>query len=528
MPWKREATRRSLQLEFALATLMRPGHHQLMTSGYDGLLGAARAGDRQAARALRPEAERRGDAEGLLTSYVFDQPSDDNWTGLCGVVATLGHEPTWVEPALDQRWPDVLRSMPIDLPSTPWVEWLTKQPGDWWMFRLARCLGLSDVPHAASELALLATNPKFARVRALRLRNCELDAGRLELLRGPLLAQLHTLDLSHNSVGDAGAAVVATMALPKLAELELAAAGIQCAGADALANAPFAPTLRSLDLSANTLNVTGAESIARGKFDGLTKLKLVNADLGEAGIRTLSKSPPLRALLSFDARDNHGGLGAVRAFAETAVVALRELRLSDEVGEDDREGALQAIANSSALRSLEVLDLANYVGLPEGMRALSQSAYITRLRWLDLTGAWIGDEGAKSVVASSNFASLEYFSLVTNDLHDAGLSALSGASALPRLTHLHLDENDFTENGVRALLGSALLRQLAELSLTLRNVEAAKLATFSKALPLEARLSLFRRQPLTVQRDWASEAGMASVESLQSYELEDWIDDSLR
>ena len=85
-----------------------------------------------------------------------------------------------------------------------------------------------------------------------------------------------------NELGDAGAAVLATMHLPALETLDLSMNFITHAGAATLAAAAW-PNLKSLNLGDNDIGATGAKALSTGNWPGLQKL-LLTREFGKGGL----------------------------------------------------------------------------------------------------------------------------------------------------------------------------------------------------------------------------------------------------
>jgi uncharacterized protein (TIGR02996 family) len=162
---------------------------------------------------------------------------------------------------------------------------------------LFRCAPIRELKlyQAASVLPDLCVSPLLARVQILDLENNDLSDGDLEALaasrhlgelaalllwcnRGSDVAvraliagqlpRLTRLDLSGNTVGDAGAeALAASLLLKQLLMLDLTANQIGDAGALALANSPHAANLAWLELAKNPIS-QNAQTLLRERLAG--------------------------------------------------------------------------------------------------------------------------------------------------------------------------------------------------------------------------------------------------------------------
>jgi hypothetical protein len=80
------------------------------------------------------------------------------------------------------------------------------------------------------------------------------------------IAELHTLNISVNQVGDTGAAAISE--LPGLKTLELRGNGIGDTGAAALAASPHMASLHTLDIGYNQIGQSGAKALAASVYMG--------------------------------------------------------------------------------------------------------------------------------------------------------------------------------------------------------------------------------------------------------------------
>lgn len=172
-------------------------------------------------------------------------------------------------------------------------------------------------------IAWLAGVEPYNGLVTLDLRGNRLTADSLAALAGSQIGVVHTLLLSGNPLGDAGARVLAespafaTLTILYLSETGLGAAGLdRMLGPDSRLEPGF---LTNLDLSGNPLGDEGARILAASSRAGqLTHLELERTGLTDRGALALARSPHLGALeyLSLDGNDlTDAGVAAAREAA---------------------------------------------------------------------------------------------------------------------------------------------------------------------------------------------------------------------
>ena len=198
------------------------------------------------------------------------------------------------------------------------------RPRQTWELRLAEN-GLSS----AGVRALAASPRMMKELIELDLSGNDLGPDAITEL-APLVPRLEVLELDRNPLGDAGARALAA-AGPRCKELALTFTGLGPEGLAALVDAGVLAEMNSLQLTGNPLGDAGAEVLARlapqtgglsylnlgwtglsprglavlldsGLFDkGIEYLSLRGNPLGEAGLRLLAEHPRLpAAILTLD------------------------------------------------------------------------------------------------------------------------------------------------------------------------------------------------------------------------------------
>jgi Ran GTPase-activating protein (RanGAP) involved in mRNA processing and transport len=389
------------------------------------------------------------------------------------------------------------------------------------------------------RLARVLSSLLLARVEALTLWYADMGkTGGRALGSCPYLANLKTLNLQENHLGDSGLRQLvgdADQIFPRLTHLDLRSAGIGPGGARALAGSPLLGRLTELSLEGNELGNVGVEALAGSRHAGptLAVLDLSSTSIGARGIQALSESPLLAGLTSLSLRWNETGEAAALLFRSnrTERLALLELPYNDLPS-----SVLVALAGSAHLKNLRHLNLHfNEIG-PEGGQALAESPVLARLEYLDLgfnellnagviplAGAsclsrgrpsltclilshnHLGDQAIEALASSPLVENLRTLEVDFNNCHDQGARALARSPRLARLESLNVSNNDISPEGIKALARSAYLNQLTTLDIeTNPHGDEGAQALAQTRLP--------RLRGLTVADD---DMGPAGLEALQ-------------
>jgi uncharacterized protein (TIGR02996 family) len=135
------------------------------------------------------------------------------------------------------------------------------------------------------------------------------DEGAVALASSPHLAKLTSLDLNMNEIGDEGAVALASSRhLANLTTLGLYGNRIGAEGAKALAGSSHLANLATLDLRGNDIGDEGTEALAGSPHPAnLTWLNLGRNGIGDEGAKALAGSPHLAKLTSLELHDNEIG-----------------------------------------------------------------------------------------------------------------------------------------------------------------------------------------------------------------------------
>ncbi|CAM6090379.1 unnamed protein product [Calypogeia fissa] len=344
---------------------------------------------------------------------------------------------------------------------------------------------------------------------------------------------LHTLWLSGNNIGDAGAKALA----------EVFETG-NC------------PSLKVLRMFKNEIKADGAQSLAKAlKSGNLSKLEALN--LGQNPIRgegtmalvSAFESHKLLALkevgLSFiPSMTAEGCISLARVIREGHLPALESLYLHKNFVGNDAAIALWRALGSGRAKQIKILDLEGNHIQAAGFAELANVLHlgqVPHLEILDLVANNIGIEGGKllgEAFQSRNNMSLKWLALAGNSIGDDGCIALAKAieqDHLSGLQRLDLGNNGISLKGVTAIAKALEKGNLPHLefvsvddnALDQRSAIALAGVLKSNALPSLKRLSMKNNK--AGDREKAAEALMAAYTKnteLKTEVLYDWPNDT--
>jgi Ran GTPase-activating protein (RanGAP) involved in mRNA processing and transport len=194
-----------------------------------------------------------------------------------------------------------------------------------------RSLALSGNDVRRAGLRALLRSPRCSGLKALALRGNGLTGEAMQELgsaRGGL--QLDFLDLGENILRDLGAGYLANApCLRALKVLKIDRCEMTATAARRLAGAPFLGSLRRLNVNDNSFSPEGLAALLEAEPQELHTLRMVDNDLGDAGVSQLAESPASDTLLEVDLARNGLADAAVQALAESAHLSnLLVLRLT--------------------------------------------------------------------------------------------------------------------------------------------------------------------------------------------------------
>ena len=254
------------------------------------------------------------------------------------------------------------------------------------------------------------------------------------------------------------AKLAASPLLASVRELDLCSADLGNAGLAALVRSPHLKHIDALDLGGfNGLDDSGVEALARSaNLPELTTLALNDNDrITGDGLRALADSPFFAGLTALDVSGNDIGETGVQAVvASRSMARLRAFRVNvNPIG----DAGAAALATSSLIARMLKADCklelrTNAIG-PAGAAALANCPALGGCTVLDLTGNDLGDAGVAALLRSPHLDNLKTLKLARNRLTDGGVPAARGLldALFDRVRVLDLSGNRLTRFGMSVL-----------------------------------------------------------------------------
>jgi uncharacterized protein (TIGR02996 family) len=326
---------------------------------------------------------------------------------------------------------------------------------------LARAPHLSALEHlslddpSAPGLKILGSARWFRDLRSLRIWMDSRDALRV-VADLPPMPNLVSLSLS-GDIEPSAAAVrkfAASDSFPRLARLEFGNTRLTPDLVAVLARGPW--PLRHLMINGALVRKAGAEALAGARFaETLRILDLADCEITAGGVQALATSEPLTGLRHLDLSSNPLGPGGLAALVRgRPFCGLRSLALA---GCNSPKAPLDA---ASVLNFLTALDL------PE-------------LRHLRLDRLPVGVRGARAIAAGGSFANLTRLDLTECGLRENGARAIVESGALARLTALIMPDNG-AGKGVAKLADPKVFPRLGRANVSRNRVPKGPLGRLRK------------------------------------------------
>jgi Leucine-rich repeat (LRR) protein len=305
-----------------------------------------------------------------------------------------------------------LEDFMLDYPSTPGIKHL----GNASWFRNLRSLHL--YMDSRDTLKAIAELPKMPNLVSLKLRGSVTPtvAALRKFVASNSFPKLAALEFPNSHLTTDQVALLARGSWP-LRRLKLRHMPVRKAGAEALARAPFAETLRILELPECEITTGGVQALAASPaLSGLRHLDLNSNPVGPNGLAAIARSEHLRGLRSLDLSD----CNSKKAPLDTVVLFnfLSALDMPD-------------------LRHLKLERLP--VGV-RGARALATSNSFANLTRLSLPQCGLRENGARAIIESGTLNNLAVLNLSENSA-GKGVSKLGDPKVMPRLACADLTGN---------------------------------------------------------------------------------------
>lgn len=311
-----------------------------------------------------------------------------------------------------------------------------------------------DYPSPAGLVSLTKAR-WFCNLRSLRIWSDSRDAFKV-IAAYPEMPNLVELIFRGSTVPTVAAMrkFVASDSFPQLKRLELMSPRLTPEHIAVLARGSW--TLRHLTLNRVGVYKSGAESLAKAAFaESLRVLELPECEITAGGIQALASSRKLSELQHLDLAANPIGIGGLTALARSE--SLRGLRSLSLMHCNDVKALIDA---SAMLQFLTALDL------PE-------------LRHLKLNRLPVGVRGARAIAAGNSFANLTRLSLNECGLRENGARAVVESHMLPNLTSLELADNA-AGKGVAKLASAKVLPRLGHADVSRNRIPSSTLARLRK------------------------------------------------
>ncbi|WP_165223267.1 hypothetical protein [Aquisphaera insulae] len=253
---------------------------------------------------------------------------------------------------------------------------------------------------------------------------------------------------------------------------------------EAILDAPWCGRLELLDLGWSSVGDEGAALIASSdRLDRLRRLKLWNTKMGTAGACALADSPTLALLglteLDFRLNDEISQEGNARLLCSSALARVESVGLDCPI---DTE-LVDAFVRSDSLGSLKRLESSNSWSIDtDSLRRLARWPGLSRLDNLMFVLSGLNDEQLEILSRSPWLGDLKSLCLSETRVTDEGVERFCRSPAWRGLTSLGIDRNRLTERSVRAILGAGWFPRLRSLDLhasyTIGDAGASVLASY--------------------------------------------------
>jgi uncharacterized protein (TIGR02996 family) len=288
-----------------------------------------------------------------------------------------------------------------------------------------------DYPIPATVLKELTGARWFRNLRWLGFSSGGGDVFRV-LAGLPLMPNLQSLTLRGAATTSTATMkrFVSSESFPRLAHVNLADARLGSEQIALLARGEW--PLQHLDLSQNEVRKAGAEALAQAPFAStLRVLELRECEITAGGVQALGESESLAALRHLDLSANPIGSGGLQALAASrSLRSLRSLSLSDT---NTARGPIAARDICDFLAAFDTPELRHLTldRLPvavRGARVLATSPAFSNLTRLRLESCGLGERGTKELLGSKTLGNLVVLALSGN-----ALGAAAGKLASPKV-----------------------------------------------------------------------------------------------
>ena len=290
------------------------------------------------------------------------------------------------------------------------------------LFRKLESLRIGESGHHEGDrigndgIRALAESPYLENLHTLECYNSRItDSGATALANSSGLANLRQLTLRGNKLGETGVkALAASPYLHHLVRLDLSLTELSGTGLKTLAASPTFANVRSLNIGGNRIGDAATLALATAEHWRLSHLSMNGVDITDEGADTLVRSPSLEELLTLQLSGNKQlGANGLRSLLSSPV--LKSLQLlsvaSCKLTADD----FKPLADSNGLPQLYELDMRNNDMGDTGAVSLAQWPGLSSVRVLRLNSCSLGHTGAKALLDSPHLQPGVNLQLFGND-----------------------------------------------------------------------------------------------------------------
>jgi hypothetical protein len=235
---------------------------------------------------------------------------------------------------------------------------------------------------------------------------------------------------------------------------------LSTSAAEELFRASHLRSLTRLRLFGDRWRARTLRPLAEGEFATLRELVLFQCDLGDDAAEALADSTALKNLRILELETSRiTGAGASALLSSRHLRQLTVLNLNY----NPVRGLNSALLADARNRSLRGLHLGYGPKSTGDMKGLAACPALRGLIWLELSNNAANDRAIQALTQATGWTRLAVLYLTNNLIGDKGTASLASWSGLAKVRHLHLYVNKFGPEGAQALAASPYLDELRHL-----------------------------------------------------------------
>jgi hypothetical protein len=335
--------------------------------------------------------------------------------------------------------------------------------------------------------AAIAQNETLAGLEVIKLCGIQMgDAGATALAKSPHLRALRELDIFKCQIGVAGAKALAdSVILDGVTRLDLDGSELGM-GLAALIGSPHTRALRQLEFYSEISAPCARALVAADWPPALEELKLLDNNLSDRALATLTNAPALRLVKSYELKQRQDAAACARFLASPHLSGLERLNIEWEEGREGAAQVVEALRVGAAAQRVESLGLTG--GWGDLIHALEPA-------WPALRGVYIGDDrratSAQALVGLVERGALRAVERLSVDFYEGDVRELaplwSATAHLPQLRALDLSYCQMGDEGLGVLLRGGICDQLDLIALDHNSISDQG----ARLLAQHPRLALF-------------------------------------